>query len=82
MEKKIVQATQAYTLDRGDVCVGDNNSSTDRKKDNVVDECMSGNTRIKICDDYCYNRTPEEVYAILKRIADRAQKHLSAQVQK
>lgn len=79
MKKQIVQDTQAYTLGRGDVCVGDNNN-TERKKDNVVDRFKLGNTSIEICDDYSRNVTAEEVEAILARIAEKAQKHLSAQV--
>jgi len=39
---------------------------------NVVMEKMIGNSRVMICDDYCRDRTPEEVQAILKRIARRA----------
>lgn len=36
---------------------------------NVVEEFNLGNTRIKICDDYCRTKTKEEVEEILKRIA-------------
>lgn len=36
----------------------------------VVEEFYIGNTHIRICDDYCRDKTPEEVEAILKRIAD------------
>jgi len=39
---------------------------------NVVMEKKIGNSRVMICDDYCRDRTPEEVDAILKRIAKRA----------
>lgn len=39
----------------------------------VVEEFKIGNTRIKICDDYCRDKTPEDVEAILKRIAQIAQ---------
>ena len=46
---------------------------------NVVKSFSIGNTRIKICDDYCRDRTPAEVDEILKRIARRAQEALSAQ---
>lgn len=43
----------------------------------VVEEFKIGNTKIKICDDYCRNTTPEEVDAILARIARIAQTSLS-----
>ena len=48
------QSAVAYTLPRGGVCVAEENK--ERKKNNVVEEFKIGNTRIKICDDYCYNR--------------------------
>jgi len=38
----------------------------------VVYEARFGNGRGMICDDYCRDKTPEEVDAILKRIARRA----------
>ena len=38
----------------------------------VVKEMQIGNTRIKICDDYCRDKTPEDVQAILTRIAANA----------
>ena len=41
-------------------------------KGHVVKEFMLGNTHVKICDDYCRDRTPDEVKAILDRIADNA----------
>lgn len=44
---------------------------------NIVEEFTIGNTRIKICDDYCRDKTPEDVEAILKRIAQIAQPALS-----
>lgn len=31
----------------------------------VVKEFMIGNTRVKICDDYCRNQTREEAEAIM-----------------
>lgn len=43
----------------------------------VVEEFKIGNTKIKICDDYCKDKTPEDVEAILKRIAQIAQPVLS-----
>ena len=39
---------------------------------NVVKEMSIGNTRIKICDDYCREKTKAEVEEILKRIARNA----------
>ncbi|WP_293969480.1 hypothetical protein [uncultured Ruminococcus sp.] len=36
---------------------------------NVVKEFKIGNTRIKICDDYCRDKNKADVEAILKRIA-------------
>lgn len=44
---------------------------------NVVEEFTIGNTRIKICDDYCRNKTPEDIDRILKRIASKALEHLN-----
>lgn len=49
------------------------------KEGHVVEEFMIGNTKVKICDDYCREKTPEEVDAILKRIAKRAQIALTEQ---
>ena len=46
---------------------------------NVVKDFQIGNTRIKICDDYCRDTSPEEVQAILDRIADRIQEQLAMQ---
>lgn len=43
---------------------------------NVVRDFTIGNTRIKIADDYC--RSGFEVDMILRRIARRAQRQLSA----
>lgn len=36
---------------------------------NVVEEFYIDNAHIKICDDYCRNKTKAEVDEILKRIA-------------
>ncbi len=38
----------------------------------VVRDFMLGNTHVQICDDYCKDRTPDEVQAILDRIASNA----------
>ncbi len=45
----------------------------------VVMEFKSGNTTLRICDDYCRDKTPEQVDAILDRIAKNAYRHLYAQ---
>lgn len=39
---------------------------------NVVKEFNIGNTRIKICDDYCKEKNTQDVEAILLRIAQMA----------
>jgi hypothetical protein len=39
---------------------------------NVVEDFYIGNTRIRICDDSCRNKTPEDVNTIMKHIAKRA----------
>lgn len=39
---------------------------------NVVKEFNIGKTRIKICDDYCRDKTKTDVDEILKRIARNA----------
>lgn len=44
---------------------------------NVVKEFNIGNTRVKICDDYCRNKTATEVAEILTRIAKIAIEPLS-----
>ena len=47
---------------------------------NVVKDFQIGNTRIKICDDYCRDTTPEAVQSIIDRIANRVQEQLVMQV--
>lgn len=42
------------------------------KEGHVVRDFYIGNTHIQICDDYCRDKTPEEVQAILDRIASNA----------
>lgn len=44
---------------------------------NIVRDFRIGNTRIKIADDYC-RKTAAEVDDILRRIAQQAQRHISA----
>lgn len=39
---------------------------------NVVREFYIEDTHVRICDDYCRNKTREEVEAILQRIARNA----------
>jgi len=46
---------------------------------NVVKDFKIGNTRIKICNDYCHDKTPEAVQVILNRIAYRAYEQLAQQ---
>lgn len=43
-----------------------------------VREFMIGNTHVRIADDYCRDKTPEEVETILRRIARTAQEHITA----
>lgn len=38
---------------------------------NVVERMTIGNTRVRICDDYCRSRTEDEIRVILARIARR-----------
>lgn len=45
---------------------------------NVVEEYKLGNTTAKICDDFCRDKTDEEVEAILNRISSIAFRSLSA----
>ena len=45
----------------------------------VAQEFMLGNTHIVIMDDYCKDKTKEDVDAILARIAKRAQAAFEAE---
>ena len=45
---------------------------------NIVRDFTVGNTRIKIADDCCREKTPEDVQRILKEIAQAAQAAISA----
>jgi len=45
----------------------------------VVKTFKVGNTRIKICDDYCSGMTPEAVQTTLNKIALRVQEQLAMQ---
>lgn len=44
----------------------------DAARGNVVATAVYGNTVVRICDDYCRDRAPEDVRDILGRIARRA----------
>lgn len=46
---------------------------------NIVRDYYIGNTRIKIADNYCANRTAEDVKRILRDVARKAQRSLSAE---
>ena len=45
---------------------------------NIVMDFTVGNTRIKIADDYCRDKTPEDVKQILREIARTALEHFRA----
>lgn len=45
---------------------------------NVVMELKFGNTKVKIADNYCRDKTEEEVEEILERIARIAQRAFNA----
>lgn len=45
---------------------------------NIVRDFTIGNTRIKIADNYCRDKTPEDVERILRKIARTAQEHIRA----
>lgn len=45
---------------------------------NIVRDFTVGNTRIKIADDCCRDKTPEDVRRILKEIAQMAQAAITA----
>lgn len=47
----------------------------------IVRDFTIGNTRIKIADDCCRDKTPEDVRRILKEIAQAAQTAISAAAQ-
>ena len=52
---------------------------TDTKQGpNIVRDFTVGNTRIKIADDCCRDKTPEDVRRILREIAQAAQAAISA----
>ena len=47
-----------------------------------VREFTVGHTKVKIADNYCANKTPEEVNAVLKRISKMAQDSITAAAEK
>lgn len=49
-----------------------------KRSGNVVEDFTIGNTRIKICDDFCRTRTSGEVKEILDRVARRTVGSLTA----
>ena len=49
----------------------------------VVEEFYIGRTKVRNCDDYCRDKTPEEVEKILARITQLAQDaYIAAQIRK
>lgn len=44
----------------------------------IVRDFMIGDTRIKIADNYCRDKTPEDVERILREIAQAAQEAITA----
>lgn len=69
MGNRAVQARILHIDSRGDL-VEDKRYAVEYK---------IGNTRVKICDDYCRNRTQDDIELILKRIAERALKNFQAE---
>ena len=49
-----------------------------KQSGNVVEDFTIGNTRFKICDDFCRTRTSGEVKEILNRVARRTVSSLAA----
>ena len=45
---------------------------------NIVRDFYIGHTRIKIADNYCCDKTQQDIDEILTRIAQKAQKHINA----
>lgn len=52
--------------------------SNSKSKSHIVQDFYIGNTHIMIADDYCRDKTSEDVQRILQEIAWRAQESLSA----
>lgn len=51
---------------------------TDQQQPHIVMDFVVSGTRIKIADDYCRDKTSEDVAQILRKIARTAQAHLTA----
>lgn len=49
-----------------------------KEEPHIVKDFMIGNTRIKIADNCCRDKTPEDVQRILRKIAQDAQAVISA----
>lgn len=47
---------------------------------NIVRDFKIGNTRIKIADNYCADKTADDVKRILRSVAEKAQRSLTAAV--
>lgn len=45
--------------------------NSEKTEGHVVKDFYIGNTHIQICDDYCRDKTKEEVDEILARIAEK-----------
>ena len=41
------------------------------ERGHVVEEFMLGNTKVRICDDYCRDKTKEDVEKILESISQK-----------
>lgn len=46
---------------------------------NIVRDYKIGNTRIKVADNYCKDKTADDVKRILQSVAAKAQRSLSAE---
>lgn len=51
---------------------------TGNEKPNIVKEFVVGHTRIKIADNFCRDKSREDVAKALREIARTAQAHLTA----
>lgn len=52
------------------------------EKNNIVKVINIGNTNIKICDDYCRDKSNDDIEIILKKIANNILCLLSAAAEK
>jgi len=53
----------------------------EKKEGDAVKDFKIGSTRIRLCDDFCRDKTPADIEAILARISRRAQAQLAVQQQ-